>query len=243
MSKFYIHEGLLGDILFSNKKENYLIQGESEYKNFTKKYGKLKRYYPFDSEKSAFASYLHGLNLDPDDCLFFGHFNYNIDITANKWDKIKNKKVIVFSKEPKKETIYTIEELCNKLNFKINIKDGSMVSNNKDNPSTRKELIKKSMNILRINSKLSPVKKSIKVDLDKEDKESFIAGEIDIIPIGSWDIWKTVKDARTNDDGDIKFNKDMEQLMKKCTADLKSPDWKIDYNGDWDDGTINLELN
>ena len=218
--------------------DKYTVYSKKIYDAFKK-----KRYlhFHYDSPEKAIKNYLLGEDIEYDDRWLLLNFKPKVEISANKWDRIKNKKVVLACSDSSKTKEYTVEELFNKYGFRVNV-TGKLdnVSHDRDN---RKKYISKAVIICRGVFSKSWIKKSIQIAVedDKERKEDFLNGETDTIRIGWYDVWKSVSNAR-DDEVYSKWTKELESCLDKCTNLLGVKGYKITDNGDWDDGSIELTV-
>ena len=216
----------------------YTVYSKKIYETFKK-----KRYlhFHYSSPEKAIKNFLLSEDIKYDDRWLLLNFKPKVEISANKWDRIKNKKVVLACNDDSKTKEFTIEELFNKYGFKVNV-SGKLdeVFHDKDN---RKKYIAKASIICKGIFSKSWIKKSVHISIedDEERKEDFLNGETDSIRIGWYDIWKAVPNARDEEEYK-KWTKEIEYCLDKCTKLLGVKGYKITYDGDWDDGAIELEL-
>ena len=221
-----------------DSKDKYTIYSKKIYETFKK-----KRYLHFyyKSPESAIKSFLLSEGIDYDDRWLLLNFKPKVDISANKWEKIKNKKVVLACSDSSKSKEFTVEELLNKYGFKV--KPKGTVGEVFHDRNNREKYISKAAIICKGIFSKSWIKKSIRivVEDDKERKEDFLNGETDNIRIGWYDVWDAVPNAR-DEDAYEKWTKEIESCLDKCTKLLGVKGYQITYEGDWDDGSIELTL-
>ncbi|MBR1987476.1 MAG: hypothetical protein IKA36_00395 [Clostridia bacterium] len=94
-----------------------------------------------------------------------------------------------------------------------------------------------------VKSTMSPeMKKCIKIGYDSDDMRDYYEGPgNNQMKIGSYDVWKGFENAR--DDSEYnKFEQGMIEFIKKVNEKFTSSNFpaKCDWDGDWDDGTIEV---
>ena len=218
--------------------DKYTVYSKKIYDAFKK-----KRYlhFHYDSPEKAIKNYLLGEDIEYDDRWLLLNFKPKVEISANKWDRIKNKKVVLACSDSSKTKEYTVEELFNKYGFRVNVT--GKLDNVSHDKNDRKKYISKATIICKGIFSKSWIKKSIRIEIEDDDerKEDFLNGEVDYIRIGWYDVWDAVPNARAEEPYQ-KWSNELNACINKCNKLFGVKGYYITFDGDWDDGQIELAV-